>query len=53
MNKAERDKKNEEMDQKIEETDQKKTGNHTTINIWKRIQNIWKSHNNSELEGIS
>ena len=34
---------------KNEETDQKKRGNHSTINIGKRIQNIRKSLNNSEL----
>jgi len=27
----------------------KKRGNHSTLNIGKRIQNIWKSLNNSEL----
>ena len=49
LKKAETDQKYEETDLKIWGNWSKKRGNHSTLNIGKRIQNIRKSLNNSEL----
>ena len=49
LKKAETDQKYEETNLQIRGNWSKKRGNYLTLNIGKRIQNIWKSLNNSEL----